>query len=185
MPSIALKKARRSLNIFPFALRPTAVMVSYRATLQTSHQDGLWKSRRVDPLDFCNRLRQLFKQKRTDLGTLRRRSPNRIPGPKLMTLRQSLQDFRRRHRNSFPLASVALVPDLGANKKMRLKGSDRPPRQRALHASKAARSRLCPICEASMRASRTVLFPPQKRRSARSRATLSRDLPPRSYGQCS
>ena len=36
MPSIALKKARRSLNIFPFALRPTAVMVSYRATLQTN-----------------------------------------------------------------------------------------------------------------------------------------------------
>ena len=34
-------------------------------------------------------------------------------------------------------------------------------------------------------ARRTVLFRPQRRRSAQFRATLTRDLPRRSYGQCS
>jgi hypothetical protein len=36
---------------------------------------------------------------------------------------------------SFLLPSP-LIADLGANKNMRLKGSDRPPRQRALHTSR-------------------------------------------------
>src|SRR5208337_8166 len=64
-----------------------------RRSLQKSLQAGLWKSCRLDPLDYRNRLRQLFQQKRTDRGTLRLRSLKRIPGPTLMTLRQGLQDF--------------------------------------------------------------------------------------------
>src|SRR5271166_5356897 len=53
-----------------------------------------------------------------------------------MTLRQGLQDFRRRHRDSSFLLPSPLIADRGANKNVRLKGSDRPPRHRALHASR-------------------------------------------------
>ena len=61
---------------------------------------------------------------------------------------------------SFLLPSP-LIAGLGANKNMRLKGSDRPRRQRASR-FQAARSRLCPICGARHgRDRRTVLFPPE------------------------
>src|SRR5271166_1780515 len=79
-----------------------------------------------------------------------------------MTLRQGLQDFRRRHRDSFLLASVA--PHHRSRREQeraieRKRQATAPP---GASRFQPARSRLCPICEARHGRGRgTVLFPPE------------------------